>query len=99
MFRYTAATNDGFIALNDVPLPRFQKSVTYSADVYDAGSETNDELSSTVPALGGEGSSPNDTGEGFVHIHNGVHGVGNLNAAKMDWRNPAAEITIERMSD
>ena len=68
------------------------------APAYDAGSETNDELSSTVAGLGGEGYSPNDSGEGFVHIHNGVHGIGDLVAATMDWRNPVAQIAIERMN-
>ncbi len=69
----------------------------YLADAYDAGSETNDELSSTVAGLGGEGYSPNDSGEGFVHIHGGVHGVGDLVPAAMDWRNPVAKIVIERV--
>jgi hypothetical protein len=91
------ATNDAFLAIADLPLPLLRRTVTYVADAYDAGSETNDELSSTVAGLGGEGYSPNDAGEGFVHVHNGVHGIGNLNAATMDWRNPVAEIVIERV--
>ena len=93
------ATNDAFFAATDVDLPSGRHSVTYMADAYDAGSETNDELSATVAGLGGEGYSPNDTGEGFVHIHNGVHGIGNLDAAKFDWRNPVAQIVVERISD
>jgi hypothetical protein len=31
-------------------------------------------------------------GERFVHIRAGIHGIGNLNAAQRDWRNPVAEI-------
>ncbi len=93
------ATNDAFLAIADMPLPKDKRTATYMADAYDAGSETNDELSSTVAGLGGEGYSPNDAGEGFVHIHGGVHGIGNLNAAKMDWRNPVAKIIIERVDD
>jgi len=91
------ATNDAFFAIKDVALPWGGSERTYMAPAYDAGSETNDELSSTVAGLGGEGYSPNDSGEGFVHIHNGVHGVGDLVAATMDWRNPVAKITIERV--
>lgn len=91
------ATNDAFFAIKDVPLPKGNHAVTYMANAYDAGSETNDELSSTVAGLGGEGYSPNDSGEGFVHIHGGVHGVGDLVPATMDWRNPVAEIVIERV--
>ena len=91
------ATNDAFYAIKNVPLPRGWHSVTYMANAYDAGSETNDELASTVAGLGGEGYSPNDSGEGFVHIHPGVHGIGDLNAATMDWRNPVARIVIQRV--
>jgi hypothetical protein len=58
------------------------------APAYDAGSETNDELSPTVAGLGGEG---------FVNVHNGVHGIGDLVAATMDWRNLVAKITIKRV--
>jgi hypothetical protein len=91
------ATNDAFFAIKDAALPWGRRAVTYMAPAYDAGSETNDELSSTVAGLGGEGYSPNDSGEGFIHIHGGVHGIGNLNPATMDWRNPVAKITIERV--
>ena len=93
------ATNDAFMALTDVALPKGRRSAVYQADAYDAGSETNDELCSTVPGCGGgpAGYSPNDTGEGFVHIHNGIHGIGDLSAVAMDWRNPVAQIVIERI--
>jgi len=95
-----ANTNDAFIALRDVSLPKNTNAVTYFADVYDAGSETNDELCSSIPgpACGGIGLSPEDTGEGFVHIHNGIHGIGGLDMALYDWRNPAAQIGIKRLN-
>jgi len=92
------ATNDAFFAIKDVPLPKGEHTAVYMASVYDAGSETNDELSSTVAGLGGEGYSSNDSGEGFVHIHSGVHGVGDLVPATMDWRNPVAKIVIENIT-
>lgn len=93
-------TNDGFIALRDVALPKGQKVVTYMADGYDAGSESNDELCATVPgpACHGAALSPEDSGEGYVHIHAGVHGIGGLSAAEYDWRNPVAQIVVERMN-
>jgi hypothetical protein len=91
------ATNDAFFAVRDMALPKGRRTVTYQADAYDAGSETNDELSSTVAGLGGEGYSPNDSGEGFVHIHSGIHGIGDADPAILDWRNPVAQIVIERM--
>lgn len=92
------ATNDAFFAIKDLPLPRGHKAVSYMADAYDAGSETNDELASTVAGLGGEGYSPDDSGEGFVHIHSGIHGIGDAQPSVLDWRNPVAKIVIERLT-
>lgn len=91
------ATNDAFFAISDMELPRKGHTITYLANAYDAGSETNDELGSTVAGLGGEGYSPNDSGEGFVHIHNGVHGIGDLIPVIHDWDNPVAKIVIKRV--
>jgi len=92
-------TNDAFAGLADVSLPKGKRVITYMAPAYDAGTETNDELCATVPgpACGGEALSPSDSGEGFVTIHNGIHGIGDLNAAILDWRNPVAEVTIQRI--
>ena len=92
-------TNDAFIGLRNVKLPHAGFTVSYMADAYDAGTETNDESCNTVPgpACGGVALSPEDHGEGFVHIHNGIHGVGGLSAAQYDWRNPTAQIVITRV--
>lgn len=91
-------TNDSFIALDAVALPKFA-SRTYFAHAYDAGSETNDESCVSIPGplCGGEPFSPNDDGEGFVHIASGISGEGDLSAALYDWRGPVAKIVIERM--
>lgn len=84
-----ALTNDGFVALNSVPA---RTSLSY-APVYDAGSEINDELTANIPGTGGEGFNA-DGGEGFAHIHNGIHGIGDLpDYSRLDWRNPAARVT------
>jgi len=93
-------TNDGFIAIRNVALPKGSQTAAYMADGYDAGTETNDESCSTVPgpACGGAALSPEDSGEGVVVIHNGIHGIGGLSAAEYDWRNPVARIVIERMN-
>jgi hypothetical protein len=32
-----------------------------------------------------------------VHIHRGIQGVGDLPKADLDWRNPVALVTIEKM--
>jgi len=104
-------TNDGFFALNGVKAPK-RGSVTYYSPGYDAGSELNDELCSSIPGpqCGGIGLSPDnpddpdDDDVGYVHVHNGIHGGTldsglpyNLTANEFDWRNPVAKITITRI--
>lgn len=91
-------TNDAFIAVNGINVKRGHKTITVMSPAYDAGSEMNDELCANIPgpACGGEGLSEAD-GEGYVHIHAGIHGIGDLIAADYDWRNPTAKITIKRM--
>ena len=93
-------TNDSFVALNNVRASRNHRPVTYNAPAYDAGSETNDELCVSIPGpvCGGAGLSPNDDGEGYVHISAGIFGSGDLpEVADRDWRNPVAQISIRRV--
>jgi hypothetical protein len=95
-------TNDAFFALNGMPGPQGNETVTYLVPAYDAGTERNDELCASIPGPdfmecgGGGGGAQVGMGEGFVYIHNGMHGVGNFNKAMRDWRNPVAQITIKR---
>jgi len=100
-------TNDGFIGLNGVKAPKKGTSTYYSPG-YDAGTEENDESCANIPGpqCGGAGSSPgvgNPGDEGYVHIHRGMHGIGDpydpkyLAADVYDWRNPVAKITITRV--
>lgn len=89
-------TNDAFFALNNVRVG--EKVSTFYSPAYDAGTEMNDEICVDIPGpiCGGEGYSPNAAGEGYVHIHSGIHGIGDLSAATYDWRNPVAKITVRR---
>lgn len=96
-------TNDAFIAVNGIPGPPTNKPATMFVPAYDAGSEQNDELCTSIigpniaecerPGGGHPGG-----GEGFVYVHNGIHGVGNLTAAIRDWRSPVARIIIRRVT-
>jgi hypothetical protein len=90
-------TNDTFVALNSITLPRFG-AVARTLVAYDAGSEPNDELCASIPGprCGGQGSSPGG-GEGYVYVSNGMHGIGDLSAAVYDWRNPVARVEIRRV--
>lgn len=91
-------TNDGFIGLNAVALPA-TGSITYNGMVYDAGSETNDESCANIPGpvCGGDGPSPADDGEGYIHVHSGIHGTADLAAATYDWKNPAVIIKVSKL--
>lgn len=93
-------TNDGFFAVNGAEGPQGNKTLTLFSPAYDAGTEANDELCASIPGppCFGEGFNASRAGaEGFVHIHEGIHGVGSLTPAMRDWRNPVARITIRRV--
>jgi len=90
-------TNDGFIGLDSVQVPK-SGSATYYSPGYDAGTELNDELCANIPGpTCGAGNGAPGQGEGYVHIHRGIHNIGDLNASMYDWRNPVAKITITRI--
>jgi hypothetical protein len=93
-------TNDAFVALNGVRGPKGKKSNIFYALAYDAGTENNSEDCDDIPGpmgvCGGDGFVLGG-GEGFVHIHPGIHGVGDLDEADYDWRNPVARIKITRV--
>jgi hypothetical protein len=101
------ATNDAFYAVRGALLPKGVGEITHVyANAYDAGSELNEESADTVGALGATDDDPttgngiNENGEGYIHVHAGIHGVGGpdgLDAATYDWRNPVVEVTIERI--
>lgn len=101
------ATNDAFYAVRGVMLPKGVGEITYVyANAYDAGSELNKESADTVGALGATDDDPitgegiNENGEGYIHVHAGIHGIGGpdgLDAAIYDWRNPVVGVSIERI--
>lgn len=89
-------TNDAFTGANSVRAFRFPRVL--ETDAYDAGTEENNELCEFIPGPPcGSAGVRAMMGEGFVHIHAGVHGVGDLMPAMHDWRNPVARITVERL--
>jgi hypothetical protein len=95
-------TNDGFFVINGIKGPKGNETLTLFSPGYDAGTEANDELCASIPApptvCTGEGFNASRTGaEGYVHIHAGIHGIGDLIAADRDWRNPVAQVIIRRI--
>lgn len=92
-------SNDGFIALNTIPLPTEPGTYVYMVNGYDAGTEGNDEVRGSgspgapgfgVPApldalVGHNGTGiPNVSAEGFVHVHPGHIGDLDMNAGQSD---------------
>lgn len=95
-------TNDGFFSILGMKLPpKKNKTKVGTAIAYDAGSELNDESCASIPGplCDGEGLSTNTLGEGFIHVHAGIHGIGDLIEAERDWRNPVARIAIIQTSE
>lgn len=97
-------TNDAFFALNGVAGPNGGQTRTLYSGAYDSGSERNDENCASIPGpffaeCGGPGGggAPDGDEEGFVHVHAGIHGIGDLTAAERDWRNPVARIVIRQV--
>ena len=96
-------TNDAFVAINSAgPIGRWAH--TAFARAYDSGTEVNDELCASIPGPDfeecggpGGGGAPEGDEEGFVRVHEGIHGVGDFYAASRDWRNPVAKVTIRRI--
>lgn len=99
-------TNDAFMAVTRLRLPRVGQRVAF-ARAYDSGTEANDQNCRNIPGprCGGTGHSPgaNAGDEGYVHIGNGFHelapdvGGDILSPLTYDWRNPVAEIVVERI--
>jgi len=99
-------TNDGFTGLNTVPLPRGFHPRSYYAGGYDAGTEENDELfTSIVDACGAIGPVPvgpdgqnNRTAtEGVIAHHPNIAGTGDLSPRAHGWEGPVLKVTVRRI--
>ncbi len=98
-------TNDGFVGLNRVRLPFGDKTAVYYAAGYDAGTEKNDELWTSIvdpcgalgPVAGpADGSNDRPATHRPIKLHRGIRGVGDLVKAH-DWKNPVAKVTVRRV--
>ena len=105
-------TNDGFLGLDAVQLPK-RGSRTLLVAGYDAGREQNTERSEDLvdpcSALGpvplrGDPNGNRDSGPGLttspaaaIGHHPGIEGAADLAAGLHGWTNPVARVTIERI--
>ncbi len=97
-------TNDAFMGAN-LMLPG-EGGMMSSANAYDAGTEMNDELCSSIPNppvadwpecdAHGAGAQVGH-GEGGIVISNGINGQGDFMPMMRDWKNPVARITVHMM--
>lgn len=64
--------------------------------VYDAGSEADTESCEHIPGppCGNPGVRVTDGAEGVIQLDGGVLGVGDLDPAELDWRNPALTVVV-----
>jgi hypothetical protein len=94
------STNDAFVGLDGLALSAgfaaAAGATTVGAPAYDAGSEANTESCDHIPGppCHGPGVRVTDGAEGFVHVHRGIRGAGDLDASAKDWNNPVASVTV-----
>ena len=87
-------TNDCFVALNGV---RVVNGAVFESPGLDAGSEVNNESCDSVPGpvCAGRGNrlDRSGNGEGFVHTHRGILGIGDVERDS-SWLNPMMKVVV-----
>eukprot|EP01003_Olkasia_polycarbonata_P004795 NODE_408_length_926_cov_102.246294_g357_i0.p1 GENE.NODE_408_length_926_cov_102.246294_g357_i0~~NODE_408_length_926_cov_102.246294_g357_i0.p1 ORF type:complete len:240 (-),score=58.30 NODE_408_length_926_cov_102.246294_g357_i0:3-722(-) len=88
-------TNDCFVGFSGMKL---YPGMCFTVPGYDAGTEENNEDCSSIPGpacadIDPDNNEASGNGEGFVHVHRGVHGMfddmpTDLAPEVYDWRNP-----------
>lgn len=91
-------TNDAFFGVQSIPAPRDRGPISVRAPAYDAGSEVDNESCDFIPGppCGSGGVRDTVGAEGFIHIHSGIQGHGDLDAGTWDFNNPVARVTVRR---
>lgn len=102
-------TNDGFMGLNGLPMPKSGNRVFW-ANAYDAGTEDNTEVSEDMAdpctdlgpsALPGDpdgniNAGVDTTPHGPIALHPGIGGAGELSTTGHDWLLPVVRVTVTR---
>ncbi|MBU2878809.1 MULTISPECIES: spondin domain-containing protein [Alteromonadaceae] len=102
-------SNDGFVGLDNWPIPSEAGTYTFYLNAYDAGTEANDELRTSMPVpppldplLGSNGSGvTSEESNSTVHVHRGNIGDAETDGGTSDivnsihrWLNPVAKVTV-----
>jgi hypothetical protein len=99
-------TNDGFIGLDSVELPKGPETTVYFPGAYDAGTEANDELYTSVVdpcgaigpvSVAPDGQNARTATSEVIEMHPGFTGAGDMEADSYNWRNKAARVTVKRI--
>ncbi len=100
-------TNDGFTGLDRVKLPGGFDPKTFRARAFDAGTEANDELFTSMVdpcggigpiAVGADGSNDRTATSDEIERHRGISGVGDLDPSVYGFEKRVAKITVQRMN-
>ncbi len=89
-------TNDAFFGLQNFQIQPSSMNQRISVPAWDAGTEANNELCDFIP--GPPCHNPfvraTEDAEGFVFVHPGLHGGGDVSTADWGWQNPVADILV-----
>jgi hypothetical protein len=90
------STNDGFFGLENFRIAGGSATQRTTAPAWDAGTEFNNELCAFIPGPPCGNPFVRDTtdAEGFIHIHSGIHGTGDLSPNYLQWQNPVVNIAV-----
>jgi hypothetical protein len=89
-------TNDAFFGLDTLFIEPGVQPQRVFALAWDAGTEFNNELCGFIPGppCGSPLVRDTDGSEGFIHVHPGLHGGGDLSPADWAWQSPVVEIQV-----
>ena len=90
------STNDAFFGLSNFQVDPARAVQRTTAPAWDAGSEVNNEDCDFIPGppCGNPHMRATEGAEGFVLVHSGIHGSGDLSPSDWDWQNPVVSIAV-----
>ncbi|CAM9505419.1 unnamed protein product [Ectocarpus fasciculatus] len=95
-------TNDAFMGIAGSKFPKDECPSKHFPPAFDAGTEKNNERCNCMPGRACPESTRNQRevhtrgSEGFVHVHRGFQGVGDLSKEDYGWQNPVAEVVVSK---
>jgi hypothetical protein len=90
------STNDAFFGLSNFQVDPNSAVQRTTAPAWDAGTEFNNEDCDFIPGppCGSPFMRATEDAEGFIHVHSGIHGTGDLSPGDWDWQNPVVQIAV-----